>query len=187
MFLFFALVAAARLWSGSKILDEILSNLIVEQLTTILFLYAYTYSIFNIKQISFRCKYIRVNILWILQCLSKNHLQQRYFSTVLYPWNLCSSLLHKFGFVRQPSHQTEPSKNHPRRLQPELWQSLNHPGQHGQNQWHIPHGGQAAKEKHAGFCRCPLGIGEAHSFARKSLLWQKWSALCLSLQQNSAF
>jgi hypothetical protein len=63
MFLFFALVAAARLWSGSKILDEILSNLIVEQLTTILFLYAYTYSIFNIKQISFRCKYIRVNIL----------------------------------------------------------------------------------------------------------------------------
>ena len=109
MFLFFALVAAARLWSGSKILDEILSNLIVEQLTTILFLYAYTYSIFSIKQISFRCKYIRVNILWILQCLSKNHLQQRYFSTVLYPWNLCSSLLHKFGFVRQPSHQTEPS------------------------------------------------------------------------------
>ena len=61
MFLFFALVAAARLWSGSKILDEILSNL--EQLTTILFLYAYTYSIFNIKQISFQCKYIRVNIL----------------------------------------------------------------------------------------------------------------------------
>ena len=63
MFLFFALVAAARLWSGSKILDEIISNLIVEQLTTILFLYAYTYSIFSIKQISFRCKYIRVNIL----------------------------------------------------------------------------------------------------------------------------
>ena len=51
MFLFFALVAAARLWSGSKILDEILSNLIVEQLTTILFPYAYTYSIFSINLI----------------------------------------------------------------------------------------------------------------------------------------
>lgn len=36
--------------------------------------------------------------------------------------------------IRQPSHQTEPSKNHPRRPQPELWQSLNHLGKHRQNQ-----------------------------------------------------
>lgn len=36
--------------------------------------------------------------------------------------------------IRQPSHQTEPSKNHPRRPQPELWQSSNHPGQYRQNQ-----------------------------------------------------
>ena len=78
--------------------------------------------------------------------------------------------------------ETVSSKNHPRRPQPELWQSLNRPDRHGQNQWHIPHGGQAAKEKYAGFCRCLRGMGEAHSFAHKSLLWQKWNALCLSLQ-----
>lgn len=38
------------------------------------------------------------------------------------------------NLLKKASYQTEPSKNHPRRLQPELWQSSNHLGQHRQNQ-----------------------------------------------------
>ena len=37
--------------------------------------------------------------------------------------------------------ETVSPKNHPRRPQPELWQSSNHPDQHGQNQGYTPHGG----------------------------------------------
>lgn len=89
--------------------------------------------------------------------------------------------------IRKSLRQIALSKNHPRRPQPELWQSSNHPDRHGQNPCHILYGGQAAIEKHAGFCRCPLGMGEVHLSVRINPLWQKRSALCLSTQGNFAF